>query len=100
MTAREQVAMLAPWLEAARDQDLHDYRVERHRQEVELEGLTGGNAADTADYFARGGKPLITYTDWLNGRKGWGGKPTPIDPNYVHAPDAKAWGTDNDAPAW
>jgi hypothetical protein len=87
LTAREQFAMLTPWLEAGRDSDLMDYRTERHRQEQELEGLTGGHPADIEDYFARGGKPLITYTDWLNGRKGWGGEKTPIDSNYVHAPE-------------
>ena len=80
VTAREQFEMLSPWLEAGRDSDLMDYRTERHRQEQELEQQTGGYGADTKDYFDRGGKPLITYQDWMKGRKGWGGEEEPIDP--------------------
>ena len=71
VTARERVEMLSPWVrEAISREDLDDYRAERHRQEVELENATGGYAADVKDYFDRGGKPLITFKDWLKGRAG------------------------------
>ena len=96
VTAREQFEMLSPWLLAGRDQDDHDYRVERHRQETELENATGGHAADIEDYFARGGKPLITYKDWMKGRKGWGGKEEPMDPNFTYTPPS---GSDYE-PSW
>jgi len=82
--------------------DLQEYRTERHRQENELEGLTGGYAADRDDYFARGGKPLINYKDWLKSRKvgdgEWADRQAPVSRD-VHTPDAAAWGTE-EAPAW
>jgi hypothetical protein len=45
------------------------YRVERRRQELDLEAITGGYAADKADYLARGGRPLITFKQWLAAHK-------------------------------
>jgi len=87
--------------QAGRESDLQEYRNERHRQEVELENLTGGHPADIADYFARGGKPLITYKDWVRGHKGINdpGSEGPAS-HEVYVPDAEAWGSDDDTPVW
>lgn len=41
------------------------YHAERERQEWELESITYGYAGDLREYFARGGKPLITFKQWL-----------------------------------
>jgi hypothetical protein len=41
-----------------------NYRVERHRQEVEFEGMTGGHAAD-AEFLKAKGHKLTTFFDWL-----------------------------------
>ena len=41
------------------------YRAERERQESALEALTGGYAADYALYVAQGGRPLVTFREWL-----------------------------------
>lgn len=83
--------------------DLLDYRNERHRQELELERATGGYSADQADYFARGGKPLLTYKDWLRGRKvgpaEQAAREAPVS-REVYVPDPHAWGSDDDTPAW
>lgn len=68
VTAREQAEMLSPWRTAISQSDLDDYRWERQRQEDELEGITGGHPDDIDDYFARGGKPLVTLKDWLKAR--------------------------------
>jgi hypothetical protein len=103
LTAREYHEMSAPWLEAGRDSDLQEYRTERHRQEVELEGLTGGHPADISDYFARGGKPLINYNDWMRGKKIGPGEQAARDApisHEVYTPDPAAWGTDDDDPPW
>lgn len=101
VTAREQHELLSPWQHEAGT--LQDYRDERHRQELELEKTTGGYDADKADYFARGGKPLINYNDWLRGRKVGEGEQAaregPVS-NEVYTPDPAKWGTDDDAPAW
>lgn len=43
---------------------VESYRVERHRQEVEFEGLTGGYAGDQEHARAKG-HSLITFGDWL-----------------------------------
>jgi hypothetical protein len=90
LTAREQLDLLAPWLTAGRESDLMDYRTERHRQEVELEGLTGGHPTDIEDHFARGGKPLINYKDWLKGRSTGPGEQAAasagVDPNFTYTP--------------
>lgn len=81
---------------SGRADDLTDYRTERHRQETELEKATGGYGADKADYFARGGQPLITYKDWMKGRKGWGGEAQPVDSDFHYtAPE----GSDYE-PSW
>lgn len=47
-----------------------EYRAERARQEAELEAITGGYDTDYREHLARGGKPLITYKDWLIGLRG------------------------------
>jgi hypothetical protein len=94
---RQPAKMGYRWLTAGRAEDLHEYRNERHRQEVELEGLTGGHPADIADHFARGGKPLITYKDWLRARAGEADREPPVG-NEVYTPDP-SWG-DDDVPAW
>jgi GNAT superfamily N-acetyltransferase len=83
--------------------DLQEYRNERARQERELEDTTDTYAADVKDYFDRGGKPLITYKDWMRGHKiGPGEQADRTQPisNQVHVPDPSAWGTDDDTPAW
>lgn len=83
--------------------NISDYRTERHRQEVELEGLTGGHPADEADYLARGGKPLITYKDWLKSRKVGPAEQVsrqgPVS-NEAYTPDPAAWGSADEAPSW
>lgn len=43
---------------------VNSYRVERHRQEVEQEGLTGGHQSDL-DYLKAKGHKIITFADWL-----------------------------------
>jgi hypothetical protein len=43
---------------------VQSYRNERHRQEVEFEGLTGGHAADAAFIRAQG-HTVITFAEWL-----------------------------------
>lgn len=95
-TAREYYELSAPWREAVNFSDLQDYRTERHRQEVELEGLTGGYPADTADHFARGGKPLINYSDWLKSKKIGDGEQAaregPVS-HDVYTPDPAKWGS-------
>lgn len=76
---------------------IDDYRIERHRQEVELEGLTGGHPADIKDYFDRGGKPLINYKQWLKSRGGEQDRMAePIDPHHTYTPDS-SW---DDKPLW
>ena len=102
VTAREYYELLSPWLlrEAV---NVQDYRDERHRQELELEKATGGYATDKADYFARGGDPLITYKDWLKSQKmgdaEQAARQGPVS-REVYTPDPARWGTDNDLPAW
>jgi len=77
-----------------------DYHQERERQERALDEATGGYDADKADYFARGGQPLITFKDWIKGNGGLQNHndqaKADFDPNYVHTPDP-SWG---EAPAW
>lgn len=80
--------------------DLHEYRTERHRQEVEREGLTGGYGADEAHFNAQGGKPLITLKDWMKGQKGRNVNPGPPATHEVYTPDEQAWGTAGEAPPW
>lgn len=91
-------------LEAARDQDDHDYRVERHRQEMDLENQTGGYKADVKDYFDRGGKPLITYKDWMKGRAKSPAQlideQGPPASHEVYTPDPAKWGMPEEAPSW
>lgn len=81
--------------------DLQEYRNERGRQERALEETTGAYPAEIADYHDRGGKPLITYKDWLKSRKTsdgeWNDRLAPRS-NEVHVPDASAWG--GEAPPW
>lgn len=45
-----------------------DYRVERWRQEVELEGVTGNYAGDIEHWKSKGGK-LIDFRQWLISHK-------------------------------
>lgn len=45
------------------------FRAERRRQELELEAITKGHKADEVDHFARGGKKLITFKQWLIAHK-------------------------------
>lgn len=84
-------------------EDLETYRNERHRQEVELEGLTGGYSSDKADYFARGGKPLITLKDHMKGLKvgpaEQAARQAPVS-REVYTPNSNAWGSPNEGPAW
>lgn len=101
LTARENYELLSPWLHEAGT--LQDYRDERHRQELELEKATGGYSADKADYFARGGKPLINYKDFLRSQKVGDGEQAAREGPVSHetyTPDPVAWGTDDDLPAW
>lgn len=72
--------------EAGFHSDLQEYRAERERQERALEETTGNYGGDVADYFARGGQPLITYKDWMKGKKGQGDA-TPMDPNFTYTPE-------------
>ncbi|WP_131813761.1 hypothetical protein [Mycolicibacter kumamotonensis] len=101
LTAREQHELRVAISQA----DLDDYRWERNRQEAELENITGGHPDDIEDYFARGGKPLITFRDWISGRGGgeaerqaWEDSPDNDDAPYT--PDPDAWGIDDDVPVW
>lgn len=55
---------------AARQADLAAYRIERARQLAELERITGGYATDHAEHVARGGRPAITYREWLQSGRG------------------------------
>lgn len=48
---------------------VRSYRIERHRQEVQLELITGGHRADREHWKAKGGK-LITFAEWLALHKG------------------------------
>ena len=79
------------------------YNEERERQMRELEKTTGGYIADEKDYFARGGKPLITFKDWLKSNKmstaEQAARSAPVS-REVYTPDASAWGSDDDVPAW
>ena len=90
-------------IEAISQDDLENYRHERHRQEVELEGQTGGYSADKADYFARGGKPLLTLKDYMKGLKVGPGeqaaRQAPVS-HETYTPDPHAWGDPNEGPAW
>jgi hypothetical protein len=87
VTAREQYEQY--------EASVQDYRDERHRQELELEKATGGYDADKADYFARGGKPLINYKSWLRSQKG----PEEGQASHdVYTPDPEKLGHDD--PAW
>jgi hypothetical protein len=74
---------------SGRDSDLQEYHNERQRQERALEEETGAYSADVRDHFDRGGKPLITYKDWMKGKRGQG-TPTPIDPDFHYTPPADA----------
>lgn len=47
---------------------VNNYRSERHRQEVELEAITGNYPADQQHWKAKGGK-LITFGDWLKAHR-------------------------------
>jgi hypothetical protein len=45
-----------------------NYRIERHRQEVALETITGGHEHDKEHWKAKGGK-LIDFRTWLKAHK-------------------------------
>ncbi|AXN53900.1 hypothetical protein SEA_RABINOVISH_70 [Mycobacterium phage Rabinovish] len=79
------------------------YREERERQERALDEATGGYDADKADYFARGGQPLITFKDWLKSTKASDAEQAeragPVT-NEAYTPDVDAWGSDDDIPEW
>lgn len=45
-----------------------NYRVEHHRQEVQLELITGGHQSDYEHWKAKGGK-LIDFAAWLKAHK-------------------------------
>jgi hypothetical protein len=47
---------------------VESYRIERHRQEVELEAATGGYAGDIAFYKATNGW-IVSFGDWLKAHK-------------------------------
>ena len=91
--------------EAISQADLDDYRWERQRQQDELEDITGGHPDDIEDYFARGGKPLVTFKDWISGRPGgdaereaWEGSDLANAPSSPE--DFAGWGDDRDTPPW
>lgn len=44
------------------------YRLERYRQEVAHEGLTGGHTGDAAHVKAQG-HALVTFSDWLKANR-------------------------------
>lgn len=45
-----------------------NYRIERHRQEVYLEQVTGAHGGDIAHWKGKGGK-LIDFGAWLKAHK-------------------------------
>ena len=47
---------------------VESYRLERWRQEHQLEGITGGHAEDYEHWKAKGGK-LIDFRGWLKAHK-------------------------------
>lgn len=53
---------------AAHSALVQGYRDERHRQEVQLEGWTGGYVGDVIQWMAKGGK-LIDFRDWLKAHR-------------------------------
>jgi hypothetical protein len=45
------------------------YRLERHRQEIQHEAVTGGYAGDAAHARATGHTQPITFQDWLKANR-------------------------------
>lgn len=50
---------------------VNNYRIERHRQEVIQEDITGAYPGDIEHWKAKGGK-LISFRSWLKAHKGNG----------------------------
>jgi hypothetical protein len=47
---------------------VRSYRDERHRQQINWEGVTGGHAGD-ANHQRAQGHSVITFADWLRSRR-------------------------------